>query len=36
MNNKKIKKLIYNFDMPSYLFFVKAGYFPIKNNKKWR
>jgi hypothetical protein len=32
--NNKYKKIIYDFDMLSYQFYVKAGYFPIKNNKK--
>jgi hypothetical protein len=26
--NSKIKKRIYQYDMPTYLFYVKAGYFP--------
>jgi hypothetical protein len=34
MKNNKIRKLIYEFDMPSYFFYIKAGYFPIKNNKR--
>jgi hypothetical protein len=29
-NNNKIRKLIYEFDMQTYLFYVRAGYFPIK------
>ena len=30
--NSKIKKRIYQYDMPTYLFYVKAGYFPDGNN----
>jgi hypothetical protein len=30
--NSKIKKRIYQYDMPRYFFFVKVGYFPDGNN----
>jgi hypothetical protein len=29
-NNNPIKKLIYEYDMQTYLFYVKAGYIPKK------
>jgi len=33
MNSKNSKrKRIYQYDMPTYLFYVKAGYFPDGNN----
>jgi len=30
-NNNKFKKLIYEFDMQSYMFYVRTGYIP-----KWK
>jgi hypothetical protein len=31
--NNKFKKIIYEYDMLSYFYFVKTGYFPIKNKE---
>jgi hypothetical protein len=33
MKNNKIKKLIYEYDMMNYMFYVKAGYIPKKRMK---
>ena len=34
MKNNKIKKLIYEYDMDTYMFYVKAGYIPKKKVKE--
>jgi hypothetical protein len=33
MKNNKFRKLIYEFDMPTYFYYVKIGFFPIKNKR---